>query len=67
MVVPDEALQLFQAAMRVMLRDGQNTLFWEDRWLDGFRIEELAPTVYAKVSARIHQSRRVCTALVNHA
>ena len=29
--------------------NGSNTLFWEDKWLDGKRIQDIAPLVYALV------------------
>ena len=32
--------------------NGSNTLFWEDKWLDGKRIQDIAPLVYALVPKR---------------
>ena len=53
--VPKEFMQLFRAATRVEARDGRTTLFWEDRWLDGMRVQELAPAVYKRIPPRIRQ------------
>lgn len=47
--------------------DSKSTLFWEDRWIDGFRICELAPTVYDKVPKRIRKVRLVSDALADQA
>ena len=53
--VPKESRLLFQAAARVHLGDGKNTLFWEDRWLMGSRIQELAPRLYDRIPARVNK------------
>jgi len=45
--------------------DGSNTLFWEDRWLHGQRICDLAPLIYTLVPRRIAKNRTVAEALVN--
>uniref|UniRef100_A0A453SB28 Reverse transcriptase zinc-binding domain-containing protein n=1 Tax=Aegilops tauschii subsp. strangulata TaxID=200361 RepID=A0A453SB28_AEGTS len=33
----------FFASTTMILRNGQRALFWEDRWLNGCSISELAP------------------------
>ena len=63
--VPAEALCLFQAATKCEAHCGQNTLFWEDRWLDGNRIQEVAPFLYSLVPKRIRDSRFVGPAVEN--
>lgn len=45
-------LALFQAATICTLGNGESTFFWTDRWLNGYCIEHLAPTVFVAVSAR---------------
>lgn len=40
--VPNEAVALFRSMMHSTLGNGRDTLFWEDRWLGGYMIEELA-------------------------
>ena len=37
-----ESRALVQAAARNVIGDGRSTLFWEDRWIEGFRITDLA-------------------------
>lgn len=61
--VPDEARQLFRVAARSTVGNGQSTLFWEDRWLDGHRVQELAPTIFARVSRVLRSTRTVHSAL----
>lgn len=41
-------------------------LFWEDRWLDGYQIKELAPLLYMKVSRQSRSARTVSEALLDH-
>jgi hypothetical protein len=45
--------------------DGSNTLFWKDRWLNGKRIKDIAPAVYAMVPKRIINTRKVKEAMLN--
>lgn len=59
----DEAKAIFQAAVFADVGRGDETLFWEDRWLDGYRIQDLAPAVYDMVATRIKTTRTVEQAL----
>ena len=43
--------------------DGLTALFWEDRWLEGSRIQDIAPRVYAKVPPRKRHGLTVQTAI----
>ena len=63
--VPDESKMLCQAAMRNVANSGVTTLFWEDRWLEGRRIQEIAPLLYRLVSTRIRASCLVGPAVEN--
>jgi hypothetical protein len=45
--------------------DGRDTLFWQDRWLMGQRLEDLAPLVVAMVPKRVANKRAVAEALDN--
>ena len=45
--------------------DGRTAMFWEDRWLAGYRIQELAPAIYGRISKRARQSRTVADALTD--
>lgn len=43
--------------------DGSLALFWMDRWLDGAKIEEIAPDLMALILKRARKSRTVREAL----
>lgn len=45
--------------------NGQGTLFWEDRWIGGYRVCELAPLIYERIPKRIRSTRTVSAALPN--
>lgn len=44
-----------------------STLFWEDRWLHGYRISELEPEVYKRIPRRVKGTLSVSDALHNDA
>uniref|UniRef100_A0ACD5YC02 Uncharacterized protein n=1 Tax=Avena sativa TaxID=4498 RepID=A0ACD5YC02_AVESA len=46
--------QLFSAATRITIENGQTTSFWTDRWLGGQAPCEIAPNIY-KISSRKNQ------------
>jgi hypothetical protein len=55
-------MALFDAATVVQLGDGERARFWCDHWLDGVKVEDIAPSLTAAVPAiksRSEQSRRV--------
>jgi hypothetical protein len=52
-------------AVVTVIGDGKNTYFWKDKWLDGKRIKEIAPTLFAMVPKRIINTRKVSEALLN--
>lgn len=62
-MVPKASLALFTSATKATVGDGNLILFWEDRWLNGSRLEEIAPLVYATVSPRAKTSRLLKDAL----
>jgi hypothetical protein len=39
--------------------DGTNTKFWKDKWLNGKRIKDLAPSLYNIIPKRIINSRTI--------
>lgn len=43
--VPEESRQIYCAATRCTIGNGMHTRFWEDRWLDGARMQDVAPAV----------------------
>ena len=40
---------MFEASISVQVGDGTRALFWQDRWLQGHSIAELAPCLYNAV------------------
>ncbi|KAK1627407.1 hypothetical protein QYE76_001722 [Lolium multiflorum] len=58
-------LDIFAASTSMTLGNGESALFWEDRWLDGRSIKEMAPEVFALVPKRRRKVRTVRQALVD--
>jgi hypothetical protein len=56
---------LIAAAVITKLGDGANTLFWNDRWLDGRCIKDIAPAMFDLVPSRLANRRLVKDALPN--
>ncbi|WVZ50728.1 hypothetical protein U9M48_001955 [Paspalum notatum var. saurae] len=56
--VPRNAQALFAATLHIKVGNGEDTLFWTDRWLNGSSIAELAPNLVLTVSRK---SRKQCT------
>ena len=54
---------LFFASTTMMLGNGQTALFWEDRWISGRAIKEIAPLVYACIPKRRKMNRTVAQGL----
>lgn len=61
--VPKEVRQVYQAAVFVDVGNGRSSFFWEDRWMCGFRVQEIAPKLYDKVRPRVRATRTVSDAL----
>ena len=57
---------LFSTAIISEVGDGARTLFWKDRWINGQRVADLAPQIFAIVSKRRANKRTVLEALTNH-
>ncbi|PNT67616.1 hypothetical protein BRADI_3g29643v3, partial [Brachypodium distachyon] len=49
----------------MIIGNGESTFFWEDRWLDGRAISELAPNLTLLVPKCIRKKRTVREALVD--
>lgn len=63
--IPTESLALFGAATRATVGNGKDILFQDDRWMDGTRLQELAPVLYACISQRA-KARRTVHDVVTH-
>lgn len=57
---------MFKASIVVRVGNGEKTLFWEDRWLDGRSIQGLAPSIANMVNLTIRKHRTVAQALLGH-
>jgi hypothetical protein len=60
-----EVQSLVDMAMVTVVGDGCSTLFWKDKWLNGKRIKDLVPGIYAMVHKRIVNKRKVSEAICN--
>jgi hypothetical protein len=61
-----EERQLFFASTSMMLGNGHRALFWEDRWISGRAISEIAPLLYNCVPKRRRRIRTVTQALLGN-
>jgi hypothetical protein len=53
--VPDHVQAFFSTAINIDVGNGESTLFWTDRWLQGRKIADLAPLIFAAIpQARKH-------------
>ncbi|XP_020163130.1 uncharacterized protein [Aegilops tauschii subsp. strangulata] len=67
MVEDDETKLVFNSLVKISLGNGEKVLFWRDRWIHGFTVAEIAPTIMDFVSTRAHNSRTVRQALIDNA
>jgi hypothetical protein len=65
--VPDQIRAFFSVVVATELGNGECTLFWTDRWLQGKSIAELAPRLSAGIPKRRSKTRTVQEALHNDA
>ena len=49
---------MFRASTYVELGDGHKALFWEDRWLEGRALSDIAPNLYTAVGPRTKKQER---------
>jgi hypothetical protein len=54
-----EERALFFASTTMCIGNGQKALFWEDRWVNGKAIKELAPLLYSCIPNRRRKARTV--------
>ncbi|CAN6231704.1 unnamed protein product [Urochloa humidicola] len=63
--VPHKAQALFNIAVDAKVGNGEQILFWTDRWLDGHTVAELAPNLFSAVPKRTAKRRTIAQALQN--
>lgn len=63
--LPTKALWLFSVDVIIEVGNGMNIIFWEDNWLMGRSIKDLAPEVVSLVPKWIVNMRPVGEALVD--
>ena len=61
-----EERAFFFASTTMIIRNGQHALFWEDCWINGRSISEIAPQLYAAVPKHRRKNRTVADALQAH-
>jgi hypothetical protein len=57
--LPRLSMALFEAATVVRLGNGERARFWQDRWLDDVRVEDIAPNLTALVPAHKAKVRTI--------
>jgi hypothetical protein len=58
--------EFFFASTYMTVGNGQRTLLWEDRWINGRAVKEHAPQLYACIPKRRRKTRTVTAGLVDH-
>jgi hypothetical protein len=53
----------FFASTHLIPGDGQTGRFWEDRWINGHTVREIAPQLYACIPKRRRKSRTIAAGL----
>jgi len=64
--VPEQVRAFFAMAIITEVGDGTHTLFWEDRWLHGQRIIDVAPRLHSLVAKKTIKKHTVAEALTEH-
>lgn len=59
MQIPGTVKAFFSVAVITEIGNGSSTLLWKDRWLQGKRINDLAPRLFVVVPKRILNTRSV--------
>jgi hypothetical protein len=60
------ALEIFHSFAKIKVGNGEKVFFWLDRWVNGRRIQEIAPKVFALIPTRKKNCRRVADALADN-
>ena len=59
-------MESFASLVQWQIGDGKRTLFWKDRWIRGYRVEEISPLVATKVRTQVANRRSVHEGLASH-
>jgi hypothetical protein len=59
----DQERALFFASTTMILGNSHTAKFWDDRWLDGRSVKEIAPSLHACIPKRRRKSRTVADGL----
>jgi hypothetical protein len=55
---------MFNVSVTVEVDNGRRALFWQDRWIEGRSLLQLAPNLVVAVPKRAHDHRSVVDALL---
>ena len=66
MMVDDDARAVFDSFIRISAGDGRTVLFWRDRWILGFTIHDIAPTILELVPVSNQNRRTVHSSLMDN-
>lgn len=65
-VMEPKVQEMFRLSTTILVGDGKRTLFWEDKWLQGHSIANVAPLLIHAIGPRIRKTRTVFEALQNN-
>jgi hypothetical protein len=57
---------VFQSLAQLHVGDERTILFWRDKWINGRKVEDIAPEIAALVPNRRRSTRKVADALLNN-
>jgi hypothetical protein len=61
--VIDKIRHLFNAGSKVTIEDGKNCYFWNDKWVNGRTIEDIASEVFWLINLGVTSRRIVAEAI----
>ena len=63
MMVDEDARRVFDSLVSITVGKGDKVLFWRDRWIHGFAVKDIAPTLFQGVSVKVRNTRTVAQAI----
>ena len=67
MMEDKEAKMVFNSMVKIKVGTGKRVFFWKDRWIHGFTVGEIAPTIMELVNTCARNTRTVQQALIDNA